>query len=142
MTSWIPPWIGFLAESLRNAPEIFDGDHVVCDRCPDGHKAIGMLGNDTILHYTVCLDGKETLVGIHGKCIVGLKPDVSSSDRSHVHEMCNDCWGKRNPERRPVRLKDHSGRCCWCGGVASGIVVLDLAKELTCIHEGEKTDGR
>jgi len=45
----------------------------------------------------------------------------------NVHRFCDPCWGRKNPEREPVRVKDDpGGRCCSCGApTTSGIYVLD-----------------
>jgi hypothetical protein len=56
------------------------------------------------------------------------------------HSICDGCWGRKNPNRTPIRLKPdyvRRERCCYCEqDHASGIYVRDNPNELPCKGEG------
>jgi hypothetical protein len=45
-----------------------------------------------------------------------------------THNICKDCWEKRNPNTNPVRLKErHEEACCFCGRMnKDGIFVMEM----------------
>lgn len=50
------------------------------------------------------------------------------------HNICIECWDKRQPGREPVHLKDpEETKCCFCGEPnRDGIYVRALGTELLC----------
>lgn len=56
-----------------------------------------------------------------------------------THSMCEDCWNKRNPQRRAVKMiKGDNEHCCFCGiAHHSGIYVRynPASEELKCLGE-------
>ena len=49
-----------------------------------------------------------------------------------THTICEECWEKKNPERKPVQFKKASKEtCCFCGEAhKSGIYVRHDPREL------------
>jgi len=58
---------------------------------------------------------------------------------SFNHAICDDCWGKREPKRDPVRIKDFKCMsCCFCGDpTVSGIYVRNDPKDEKLACKGE-----
>lgn len=127
------PYIAYSNETLARLPDIFDGDLLVCLDCHEAHKVYGILGTNgpDAMYFFKC-DGRTKLVGIDGKCILGIPPDLESGKKGPRHEICNACWLKREPNRKPARLRDQTGTCCYCGGLATGIMLYD--RTLNCVH--------
>lgn len=74
------PYIGFGNDTLDDLPELRSGDMIVCPRCSSVHEVSGgkdEAGNPTdILLFYKC-GGKTYLAGVAGRCVAGVKPDVS-----------------------------------------------------------------
>ena len=51
-----------------------------------------------------------------------------------THSICAECWGKKNPDRQPVKTIDGPREvCCFCGqSHASGIFIRHNPEELRC----------
>lgn len=47
-----------------------------------------------------------------------------------IHNICQECWLKRHPDRLPVFLKDgYQDTCCYCGNLNfDGIYVREDPK--------------
>lgn len=55
-----------------------------------------------------------------------------------THRICGECYGKKHPERMPVRvLGDPGGVCCFCGKDAGGgIFVRADPRTINCKGKG------
>lgn len=55
-----------------------------------------------------------------------------------AHNLCEHCWWKLNPARRPIRVKQDvelPDVCCSCGcPTITGIFVRGEATEYKCTH--------
>lgn len=56
-----------------------------------------------------------------------------------THNICEDCWNKRNPDRQAVKLIERGHMvCCFCGAHhASGIYVRHDPNSLEYTHDDE-----
>ncbi len=53
------------------------------------------------------------------------------------HSLCDECWDKREPTRKPLRVLD--SQCCQCGTQhKSGIFVRADPDAMPCKGEGDE----
>jgi hypothetical protein len=54
--------------------------------------------------------------------------------RSWMHRICEACWRKREPEREPIRVREHPPEpCCFCGAnTTAGIYVREAPWRTLC----------
>lgn len=56
-----------------------------------------------------------------------------------THNICNSCWVKRHPNRRPLQIDGPPDLCCFCGEAnADGIYVRHDPDELFCKREHQE----
>ncbi len=60
-----------------------------------------------------------------------------------THPICTECWDKRNPNRKPIRVADEFTEveiCCFCGNLTrEGIYVrTDPSEPKYCHHKQDK----
>ncbi len=74
------PYIGFSNETLDDNLPLHLGQRITCKRCGEEHVVRGSKNKDGeeagTLMYCVC-DGVAYIVGVHGKSVLGQRPDVS-----------------------------------------------------------------
>ena len=49
-----------------------------------------------------------------------------------THAICDACWTRKNPDRRPTRLLGIREACCYCGAKADGIYTRDDPSQTPC----------
>lgn len=136
------PYIGFSNRTLDKLPVAVAGQVIDCPTCKAQHELTPAATQSTTLKvppgglptaagpsetmFYKC--GTETRLGaVGGRLVIGVKPDVSSSRKTHHHASCEFCWRKREGAGRdPIRLKDApSELCCFCGQTTRvGIYIL------------------
>lgn len=67
------PYIGFGNETLDKLPPLADGDTITCPHCKGQHE---VKDSDPPGMMTYRCGEDTYMAGIHGKCTVGVKPDV------------------------------------------------------------------
>jgi hypothetical protein len=121
--------IGFSNETLAKLPPLVAGTEVRCPRCRQPHEVLeseppGLLSIHCPLSEGY-IESETFLVGVGGKDVRGVQPDVSR-DRPVV-ALCDECWSHgANPEMEPTRMVDPDEEACGvCGEpTRAGIFVL------------------
>jgi hypothetical protein len=71
------PYIGFSAATMAKQPLIAAGDFVDCPKCGSFHEVIDADPPGILVFYRC--GPTSYLAGIRGRCVVGLRADVSGA---------------------------------------------------------------
>lgn len=71
------PYVGFSAATMAKQPLIAAGDFVDCPHCGSLHEVIDAEPPGILLFFRC--GSKSYLAGVRGRCVVGLRADVSGA---------------------------------------------------------------